>query len=104
MAIPRKGSRKIVVDSVEYRWLIRRKATYNQSDYGVGKLHVAIEGFDQSGATLLVETNRPHPKDIDTDQPISIEPSDIVTWIHTAIAKGWTPTQPGPTFRLKDAR
>lgn len=32
MAIPKKGSRLIVVDDTTYRWLIRRKATYMQAD------------------------------------------------------------------------
>lgn len=43
MAIPKKGSRKITVNNLVFRWLIRRKATYSQVDYGFGKLHVAIE-------------------------------------------------------------
>ncbi|WP_262509589.1 hypothetical protein [Tenacibaculum jejuense] len=43
MAIPKKGTRKIDVDGLKFRWLIRKKATYTQSVYGIGKLHVAIE-------------------------------------------------------------
>ena len=30
MSIPKKGSRKIVVDGDEYLWLIRSKPTYTQ--------------------------------------------------------------------------
>jgi hypothetical protein len=34
MSIPKTGSRIISVEGVKYRWRIRRKATYLQSDYG----------------------------------------------------------------------
>ena len=30
MALTKKGSRSIVVDGVSYRWLVRRKPTYDQ--------------------------------------------------------------------------
>lgn len=63
MAIPIKGSRKITVDGDDYRWLIRRKATDCQADYGVGELHVAVEHVAGRGSTLLVRTGHPHPKD-----------------------------------------
>ena len=36
MAIPIKGSRRIVVDGTAYRWRIRRKPTRIQADYGCG--------------------------------------------------------------------
>lgn len=38
MAIPSRGARNISVDNSNYRWLIRRKETYLQVDYGSNRL------------------------------------------------------------------
>lgn len=46
MAIPKKGSRIISVNESDYKWRIRRKVTYSQVDYGLGKLHLAIESVE----------------------------------------------------------
>ncbi|XGV99998.1 MAG: hypothetical protein ACAF41_13825 [Leptolyngbya sp. BL-A-14] len=43
MALPKTGTRKIVVDGEPFRWLIRRKATYSQWAYESGRLHVAVD-------------------------------------------------------------
>lgn len=103
MTIPRKGSRKIVVDGVKYRWLIRRKATYSQADYGDGKIHVAIESDDKNGTILLIETDRPHPADCATDEVIPVKPSDVASWIKAAIGKGWNPKKSSATFRIQES-
>ncbi len=100
MAIAKKGTRRIVVDDEPYRWLIRRKATYSQSDYGIGTLHVAIEHAHESGAVLIVYTGRAHPKDWATEEVSPIHPSDVAGWIRQALASGWEPSQPGPQFAL----
>lgn len=102
MAIPKKGSRKIVVNQDDYRWLIRRKATDCQSDFGFGEINVAIEHADGCGATLLVKTGYPHPQDMAAGGVINavtpVVPSDVAIWIKEAIKAGWCPQEPGPTF------
>lgn len=100
MGIPRKGSRKITTEGEEYRWLVRRKATYSQADYGSGKIQVAIEHAKERGATLHVETGRPHPKDWSTVKVVPVTPADISLWIAKAIQKGWDPKNAGPTYRI----
>lgn len=55
MAIPKKGARNIKVNGESYRWLIRRKATYCQTDYGDGVLHVAVEHINKESSTLHIE-------------------------------------------------
>lgn len=99
MAIPKKGSRKIVVKDIEYRWLIRRKATYAQTAYGIGKLSVAIELAEAPGTTLLIYTDRNHPKDFHTQKVIPIIPSDIANWILQALELGWKPFRKGKQFQ-----
>lgn len=100
MSIPRKGSRKIVIQGEEFRWLVRRKATSSQVDYGSGKIHVAIEHGQEKGATLHVETDRPHPKDWSTLKVEPITPLDVSRWVLLAIQKGWRPKAAGATYKI----
>ena len=97
MAIPKKGSRSIHVDGVDYRWLIRRKPAYAQS-----YLHIAIEAKNNPGATLLIQSERPHPEHWDTEEIIPVTPSDIEGWINSAIEAGWEPGVPGSTIVITE--
>ncbi|MBV7270619.1 hypothetical protein [Winogradskyella luteola] len=101
MAIPKKGTRKIVVNKLNFRWLIRKKATYTQSDYGIGKLHVAIELEENPGTSLFIYTDRNHPKDIGTEIVNPVKPSDIAKWIQQALELGWNPSKSGTPFCTK---
>ena len=96
MAIPKKGSRTITLDGVSYRWLIRRKATNSQQDYGNGQIHVAIELAKSPGTTLWLHTDRPHPQDWNTEKVVPITPLDISIWIKQALDLGWKPEKNGP--------
>jgi len=100
MAIPKKGSRTIIVEGVKYRWLIRRKATYSQTDYGKGKIHVAVEHAANPGTTLIIHTDRAHPKDWNTQNIIPVTPSDISNWIKQALALKWEAEERGPQFSV----
>ena len=101
MAIPKTGARPIVVDGLGYRWRIRRQATNMQSDYGFGKLHVAIESSDAPGTTLVLMTDRPHPQDFTTYQVKPIQPADVADWIRRARLMGWNPSVNGSPLFLK---
>lgn len=95
MAIPQKGTRTIHVNDQNFKWLIRKKATYSQTDYGIGKLHVAIELEEKPGSTLFIHTDRKHPNDIETKTVNPIKPSDISNWIKQAFILGWNPSAKG---------
>ena len=101
MAIPKKGSRKIVVNDTAYRWLIRRKATYSQIEYGNGKLHLAVELYDNPKSTLVIVTDRNHPQTFSSEDIIPITPVDIEAWIKEALHLKWLPSQKGAQFRVK---
>ncbi|MEM9673262.1 MAG: hypothetical protein ACFB15_12035 [Cyclobacteriaceae bacterium] len=88
MSITQKGARKIIVASEVYHWLIQKKATHSQSDYGIGKVHVAIELAEKSGSTLIVFTNRKHPKDWSTIEVVPVVPSDVKKWTLNALELG----------------
>jgi hypothetical protein len=98
VATRKKGSRRLVVDAVAYRWRIRRRATNSQADYGTGTLNIAVQLAEQPGALLLLFTDRPHPADWGTKQVVPICPSDVAAWVREAIQAGWVPSQPGPQF------
>ena len=74
-----------------------------QADYGVGFLHVAVEHGEEKGSTLLIKTNRAHPKDWGTQVITAITPKNVESWIYEAIAAGWNPKANGPTFELSHA-
>jgi hypothetical protein len=100
MATRKAGSQNLVVDGVVYRWRIRRRATFLQSDYGHGTLHVAVELAERPGAVLLLNTQRPHPADWGTKHVTPVRPSDVARWVREALVAGWLPSQPGPQFRI----
>ena len=104
MALPKVGSRKISVDGVTYCWRVRKKATKLQADYGVGRLHVAVQLAAQPGTTLVLFTDRPHPEDWATTKVIPIIPSDVTTWVRQAIGFGWRPASRGAQahFQVRD--
>ena len=98
VATRKTGSRRLVVDGVAYRWRIRRRATYSQADYGYGTLHVAVELAEESGAVLVLYTDRPHPADWNTESVVPVCPSDVAGWVREALASGWVASRPGPQF------
>ena len=98
MATRNSGSRQLVVDGVAYRWRIRKRATYGQSDYGCGKLHVAVELAEKTGSVLVLFTDRPHPADWGAKEVVPVRPSDVAMWVREALAAGWVPSRSGPQF------
>ena len=105
MAIRKTGSRRIVVDGVAYRWRVRHRGTYSQTDYGIGRLSLAVESADAAGSVLVVETDRPHPHDIFTaaERVRPVRPADVAGWVRDATRAGWSPAEPGPQFYYRPA-
>ncbi|CAL2085922.1 hypothetical protein [Tenacibaculum sp. 190524A05c] len=101
MAIPKKGSRKIIVNNEKYKWLIRKKGTYSQTVFGNGKLHIAIELEENPGASLFIISDRSHPNDIETKSINPIKPSDISNWILQAYDLGWNPSDMGKPLQTR---
>lgn len=95
MAIPKKGTRIITVEQERYRWLIRRKATYTQSVYGTGRIHIAIEHAEPPGTALFIYTDREHSKDCNTKPVMPVTPTDISNWVKQALQLNWKPELKG---------
>jgi hypothetical protein len=96
MAILKKGSRKIIVDSTSYRWNIRRKPTHRQGDYS-SCVTAAVELLENPGATLSIEFFWNQYNNYDGTQ-FPVTPKDIELSIREALSKGWQPEKPGSTF------
>jgi hypothetical protein len=99
LAINHKGSRRVVVDDVAYRWRIRRKPSHAQaSEYS--PLLVAISLDEAPGATLVIEANGQRPDALHLSLT-TITPATIAAAIRSAIAAGWRSSEPGSPFRFR---
>ncbi|MEG3894442.1 MULTISPECIES: hypothetical protein [unclassified Microcoleus] len=104
MSIPKKGTRKIIVDGQPFIWLIRRQATNTQADYGWGNLHVAVEHAEKAGSVLVILTDRPHPQGFTPTNAVKpVTTSDVAQWIRQAVQLGWQPQRSGITFNVQIA-
>ena len=59
MSIPKKGSRQVVVDKVEFRWRVRSRLTYDQA-LAVSPLILAVELSESRGSVLTVDLPQAH--------------------------------------------
>ncbi|MFN8577026.1 MAG: hypothetical protein U0354_09235 [Candidatus Sericytochromatia bacterium] len=100
MSIPKKGSRKIVVENINYRWTIRKNATYSQSCFGTNLL-VAVELFEVPSCTLSINFPNTRFDNLVKGNENSkiITPKLIEYCIKDAINKGWEPDKNGVTFK-----
>jgi hypothetical protein len=99
MAIPRTGSRTITVGAVDYRWTVRDRATYHQA-IAQSHLTVAVESADGDGQTLHVTLPAFRCDNWLAQPGYIVTPGDLARWIPLALARGWTPARPGPTFKI----
>ncbi|MER7766866.1 hypothetical protein [Kitasatospora sp. NPDC096140] len=98
MALAKKGSRRIVVDGVEYRWRVSRK--HWCCDYDGGTLGYRVEDASSPGTTLVVETGR---RAVLEPSPVPAElvlPREVAAGIRAALSDGWTPRSDGSPFKL----
>lgn len=102
MAIPKKGSRLIVVDGVQYRWRVRGRPTYPQS-MNWRPLVLGIEHAEKSSCQVMViELPQDHPSGYipKTDKVTPVLPSDVEKYIRMGLQAGWRPDQPGKQFLM----
>lgn len=96
--IAKKGSRRVTVDGVAYRWVYPRKPTKAQRDGGSIRIPVCAEA---GGATLLVELDSPHSKNCVQRYGLSITPGAVAAWVRQARGEGWVPGRSGPQHRMR---
>ena len=98
MSIPRKGSRKIIVDGEEYIWLVRGRPTYTQ-DCQEGKMSAAVELGTNPGTTLLVTFPFTRPDSAFLSESSLVTPKMIEGCIKEALENGWQPNKSGGTYK-----
>lgn len=98
MAIAKKGSRKIVVNSVEYRWSIRSKPTYSQGAFG-NDMTAAVELAESPGQVLSITFPWVRCDNWIGNPKVPVTPKDIEACISGALQSGWQPKQRGSAFK-----
>ncbi|MFF3070464.1 hypothetical protein [Kitasatospora sp. NPDC057936] len=98
MALVKKGSRRIVVDGVEYRWRLSRK--HWCCDFDASTLAYMVEDAARPGTTLVVETGRPSVLAPSLVPAEVVLPREVTAGIRAARSNGWTPTSNGSPFKL----
>ncbi|NUP31021.1 MAG: hypothetical protein HOU01_04820 [Streptomycetaceae bacterium] len=99
MAIAKAGSRRIVVDSVAYRWRLRGRPSYCQA-LGWTPCAYAVALEADPGAVLVVLTAGPHPSNWVGRRGSPVLPSDVARAVRVALERGWEPGVAGAQFRL----
>lgn len=97
MSMPKKGSRRLVVEGAPFRWRVRARPTYSQG-LGWSPLTVGVEA-EPGGVVLVLVFGAARP-DNWVGEPASIAtPAAVEDGIRRALDAGWIPDQPGaPTF------
>lgn len=100
MAIANKGSRRIVVDGLAYRWSVRSRPTYDQ---GLGApLSFAVQSADaEQGQVLHVTLDAARPDAWLPAATVEVGPALVGEAIRRGLAAGWTPAAPGSAFALR---
>jgi len=91
MAIPKKGSRRICIDSTTYVWMVRRRPTYCQ-EMGWSPLSFAVELEAGGCQTLQVSVDVSRPDSVFNDGTGVITPAVVERAIRQALQQGWQPT------------
>ncbi|GGT07878.1 hypothetical protein GCM10010222_57310 [Streptomyces tanashiensis] len=101
MTLNKRGSRRITVDGVGYRWRVRRKPSYMQGLCWTPLIYaVELANADRAGAILVVTTGQPHPSNWLGVGAESVRPAHVAASVREARAQGWEPVASGSPFLL----
>ncbi|MET9933487.1 MULTISPECIES: hypothetical protein [unclassified Streptomyces] len=101
MALNKKGSRRITVDGIEYRWRIRRKPSCMQGLCWTPMTY-AVEAASGSrpGTTLIITSGQARPGNWVGVEAEPIRPVHVAAGIREPRNQGWDPTRVGSPFQL----
>ncbi len=94
MAIPKKGSRKIVVNDIVYRWRVRWKPSYAQECEG-SNFTTAVELFEEPKSVLHITFPWVRYDAYFGVAEKSVTPKLIEQCIKNALQEGWQPNKNG---------
>ncbi len=98
MGIPKKKSRRIIVDGLEYRWLI----SFNSYAPFYRIVTIAVELIDSPGTKLVVYPIGVDYNYVDYNRGEPFTPAVVEQFIKQANEAGWQPTSNSGTFFLGD--
>ena len=100
MAMRKAGTRRIVVDGVEYRWKFPRKRDHRDNDC-LGGCYALVCRPDRRGSVLYVEFPQYHPGTAPQLFPaVPVLPSQIASAIRRAVSAGWRVDDPSLPFSV----
>lgn len=99
MSIARKGSRRILVDSTAYRWVVRPRPTYTQA-LAQENLRFAVELEEFGRTSLVVTVDAARPDNWIMAEASVISPSVVERAIRLALDQGWRPGEAGSAYAL----
>ncbi|MEV5554824.1 hypothetical protein AB0L44_14335 [Nonomuraea wenchangensis] len=88
VAMPKKGSRLIIVDDAVYRWRVRHKR-----DRGDGwtPLRFTVELAEEPGSVLVVTLPCARPDNWRGERTITVRPLLVGNCVRRAVEQGWRP-------------
>jgi hypothetical protein len=102
MSIPRKKSRRIVVEGRPFRWMLKGRPRYFGDTPGCFRF-VAQEDVERPGRVLaawLVSKLWTEDHDLFGCHRASVLPSDAAAIIQRGLQTGWDPVDRGSSFEL----
>ena len=97
MTVRKRGSRRIVVDGVTFRWKFPRRLTDQEEELpGVWAIAQRVE--PEGPQLLLVFPERHHMSGPHAVQGRPVLPSEVAAGIRAAIEAGWQSDRPGKQF------
>ena len=100
MSLPNKGSRRIVVDDIAYRWRVRHKPTYFQGAF-VSELQFAVQREAFGRCTLSVILDQPRPDNWLGKPGAVVTPALVAQAVRQALQQGWQASSAGSAFVLR---
>ncbi len=103
MTLPKKGSRRITVDGVTYRWAIRKKPTYGEY-LKWGGIRAVVELFDSPESILAIDFPFARPDAHGFQNGHSVTPAMIAESIRQSVSDGWDPSVKGTSHTHEPKR
>lgn len=100
MSLPSKGSRRIVVDDIAYRWRVRHKPTYGQGAFA-SELQFAVQRESFGRCTLSVILDQPRPDNWLNKPGAVVTPALVAQAVRQALQQGWQASSAGSAFVLR---
>lgn len=101
MTVRRVGSRRIMVDGVEYLWRFRHRPHRMDWDGDTGFV-VTVQRVERTGSVLILCSGHRHPTvaRLWGSPVVSVLPSEVAAAIKQALSAGWRSEVRGANFSL----